>query len=343
MRRARAAAESTAAWSPFSLTSTSAAARPRRSASISPPFRSTAPVKTLPRAPARGGGLEKYARSGGAPYSSASRPIVFTIHVQEARLSLPPAPLWLPARRAARSTRGAAATLRGATRSTAADWACPMRAFAASRDAAISRIQNRMSVLREPQSCVRGAGAVYIPGGAERAQERSRAVPRRRQRARTCGGPNRPAEGSVRSTTRAGTFCLRVATTAHDVRGAGGRRPRRCGACPEALAGGAEALPRGARTFGGPNRRVERSVRPLESVHWGTQAGGFRVQHSPNVPALGGTASSDVRIFPAQRASRSGPRRAPGGNTPPPCAFSLSALTPKGLLHQARLSLLIQQ
>ena len=104
-----------------------------------------------------------------------------------------------------------------------------------------------------------------------------------------------------------------------------------------------EALPRGARTFGGPNRRVERSVRPLESVHWGTQAGGFRVQHSPNVPALGGTASSDVRIFPAQRASRSGPRRAPGGNTPPPCAFSLSALTPKGLLHQARLSLLIQQ
>jgi hypothetical protein len=59
----------------------------------------------------------------------------------------------------------------------------------------------------------------------------------------------------------------------------------------------------------------------------------FRVQHrkvpSPNVPALGGTASSDVRIFPAQRASRSGPRRGPGGNTPPPCAFSLSALTPK--------------
>ena len=51
-----------------------------------------------------------------------------------------------------------------------------------------------------------------------------------------------------------------------------------------------------------------------------------------NVPALIGTASSDVRMFPAQRAPRSGPRR----EHPPPCGFSLSALIPKGLLHQAR-------
>ena len=47
--------------------------------------------------------------------------------------------LVLPARRSARFTRGAAATLRGATRSTAADWVSALRAFAASRDAAFSR------------------------------------------------------------------------------------------------------------------------------------------------------------------------------------------------------------
>jgi hypothetical protein len=86
LRRARAAAESTTACSPFSLTSTSPPARPWRPASIFPPFRSTAPVKKLPHAPARGGGLKKYARSKGAPYSSASRPILFTIRDREDHL-----------------------------------------------------------------------------------------------------------------------------------------------------------------------------------------------------------------------------------------------------------------
>ena len=118
---------------------------------------------------------------------------------------------------------------------------------------------------------------VDVPGGAERAQERSRAVRRRCQ-----GAPARLVD---RTGVRSG------------------------------------------------------SARPLESVHYGTQGGGFRVQHSLNVPALVGTASSDVRIFPAQRAPRSGPRRASRREHPPPCDFSLSALIPKGLLHQARLSL----
>ena len=90
LQRARAAAESTTACSPFSLTSTSPPARPWRPASIFPPFRSTAPVKKLPHAPARGGGLEKYALSKGAPYSSASRPILFTIREREARLCTAP-------------------------------------------------------------------------------------------------------------------------------------------------------------------------------------------------------------------------------------------------------------
>ena len=51
----------------------------------------------------------------------------------------PPRPLVLPTRRSARFTCGAAATLRGATRSTAAHWASSLRAFAASRDVAFSR------------------------------------------------------------------------------------------------------------------------------------------------------------------------------------------------------------
>ena len=98
----------------------------------------------------------------------------------------------------------------------------------------------------------------------------------------------------------------------------GRRRPRRCGARLGALTGGAEALPRDARTCGGPNRRAERLCPPVGVGTLVNAGRGLRVQHSLNVPALVGTASSDVRMFPAQRAPRSGPRRAPGGNTPHP-------------------------
>ena len=67
----------------------------------------------------------------------------------------------------------------------------------------------------------------------------------------------------------------------------------------------------------------------------------------PRAAAPGGPPEGPRR---APGGSPEGPRRAPGGppegprrEHPPPCDFSLSALIPKGLLHQARLSILIQQ
>ena len=68
----------------------------------------------------------------------------------------------------------------------------------------------------------------------------------------------------------------------------GRRRPRRCGARLGALTGGAEALPRDARTCGGPNRRAERLRPPVGVGALGDAGRGFRVQHSLNVPALVG-------------------------------------------------------
>jgi len=82
--------------------------------------------------------------------------------------------------------------------------------------------------------------------------------------------------------------------------------------------GVAKGRPQGARSCGGPNRRAERLCPPVGVGTLVNAGRGFHVQHSLNVPALVGTASSDVRMFPAQRAPRSGPRRAPGGNTPHP-------------------------
>ena len=108
-----------------------------------------------------------------------------------------------------------------------------------------------------------------------------------------------------------------VARTAHDVRGAGGRRPRRCGARLGALTGGAEALPRDARTCGGPNRRAERLRPPVGVGALGDAGRGFRVQHSLNVPALVGY----QLVVMCASFPRSVPRAAaPGGppeGTPP--------------------------
>ena len=172
-----------------------------------------------------------------------------------------------------------------------------------------SRRRSRASRVgrRHPRRC--GARPGALAGGAG-ALSRG---------ARTCGRPNRPAAGSVRSTTRVRAPSVselpgQLTTSVErevDVPGGAERAQER-----------SRAVRR--RCQGAPARLVDRtgvrsgSARPLESVHYGTQGGGFRVQHSLNVPALVGTASSDVRIFPAQRAPRSGPRRAPGGNTPHP-------------------------
>ena len=110
----------------------------------------------------------------------------------------------------------------------------------------------------------------------ERAQERSRALRRRYEGARTCGGPNRPAPVcSVHHT------CGRPPPSRHDVLGAGGRHRWGPGGAERAQER-SRALRRsrqGARTWGGPDRPEERVC----SVGWsrcigGTQGGVFRVQ-----------------------------------------------------------------
>ena len=85
LRRARAAAESTTACSPFSLTSTTPPARPWRPADFPSFSLHSAREKVTPRSCARRW-PQKYARSKGAPYSSASRPILFTIRDREDHL-----------------------------------------------------------------------------------------------------------------------------------------------------------------------------------------------------------------------------------------------------------------
>jgi hypothetical protein len=162
---------------------------------------------------------------------------------------------------------------------------------------------------RHPRRC--GARPGALAGGVG-------ALPRG---ARTCGGPNRPAEGSVRSTTRAGTFCPSCEDSSRRPWSGRSTSPavRSVPRSARGRRGGvAKGRPQGARSCGGPNRRAERLCPPVGVGTLVNAGRGFHVQHSLNVPALVGTASSDVRMFPAQRAPRSGPRRAPGGNTPHP-------------------------
>ena len=75
--------------------------------------------------------------------------------------------------------------------------------------------------------------------------------------------------------------------------------PRRCGARPGALAGAAEESTRRPHVWWTGQTRGAGLFGRLESVHWGNAGRGFPRPATIKVPALVGTASSNLLIFPA--------------------------------------------